>query len=237
MNARKLLIALLLPTALMLSACDDDDDSAPPPTPPGAEDPTVFKFRSDPPEAYLKVDRMGGPATTTALLMPGAAGGPRRQQANLTEPKDDGQYAAEYIATLRTLHFELGPVLASLGLAACGVPGATAADTDVNKCVGQAVHLAPPEVTVIPDVLRLDTSKPSGFPNGRDLDDQVVDLVLAVALINLTDAGATGCFGQPCTARVLADLPLNPGASNPPPLTSFPFFNNQALAPPPPASP
>lgn len=236
MSLRKLLICLLVPLTLGLAGCDDDndgDDAAPP----AAEDPTVFKFRSDPIGAYLKVDRMGGPATTTALLMPGAAGGARRQQANLTEPKDDGQYAAEYISTLRTLHFELGPALQALGLAACGVPGATAAETNVAKCVGQAVHLSPPDVTVIPDVLRLDTSRASGFPNGRDLDDQVIDLLLAVALLNLTDGGPTGCFGAACTARTLADLPLNPGASVPPPLAAFPFFNNVALAPPPAASP
>jgi len=252
MNARKLLIAaLFLPLALV--ACDDGDDGpvgpsgpvGPAGTPAPVEDPTVFKFRSDPQAAYLKVDRMGGPATTTALLKPGGAGGAARQAANLTEPKDDGQYAGEYVATLQTLHFELGPVLTAAGLAACGVPGATAAATNVDKCVGQAVSSTPAPGRVIPDVLFLDTSVASGYPNGRDLDDQVVDILLAIALLNLTDAGPTACGGGPCTTRTLAGPAgspppgpcLNPCASSTPPLTTFPFFNNVALAPPPAASP
>lgn len=199
---------------------------------PSVPDPALntFQFRSDPIEAFVKVDRMGGPATTTALLMPGAAGGNRRQQANLTEPVDDGQYAGEYVRTLRTLHFELAPVLQNLQLATCGVAGATLDETDVGRCVSQA---AP---RVIPDVLQLDTSLPSGYPNGRDADDQVIDILLAIALLDLTDPAAR-CFGTPCTLGTLAGLPLNPGASTPRPLTQFPFFNNVDLAPPPPASP
>jgi hypothetical protein len=202
---------------LTLSACDDDETVIQAP----AEDPTAFKFRSDSIADYVRVDRMGGPATTTALLMPGPAGGNRRQQANLTEPVDDGQFAPEYVATLKTLHFELGPVLQGLGLDACGVPGANVATTNVDDCVTVAAPL------VIPDVLRLDTSQPSGFPNGRDLDDQVVDLLLAVALLDLGTH----------PLRLFADLPLNPPASVPGPLAVFPFFNNQALAAPPAASP
>lgn len=191
--------------------------------------PDQFNFRSDHISTYVKVDRMGGPATTTALLMPGAAGGSRRQQANLTEPADDAQYATEYISTLRTLHYELAPTLASLNLTACGIAGADAAGTNVDQCVTQA---AP---RVIPDVLRLDTSVASGFPNGRDLDDRVVDILLAVGLLDLRPGAM--CFGVQCSAATLANIPLNPGASNPAPLTQFPYFNNQMLAPPPPASP
>ena len=191
--------------------------------------PDQFDFRSDHISTYAKVDRMGGPATTTALLSPGAAGGARRQQANLTEPADDAQYAAEYVSTLRTLHYELAPALATAMLAACGIAGADPAGTNVDQCVTQA---AP---RVIPDVLRLDTNVASGFPNGRDLDDRVVDILLAVGLLDLR-TGAM-CGGVQCTAATLANIPLNPGASNPPPLTQFPYFNNQMLAPPPPATP
>lgn len=221
---------LTLALALLLCACGGGGgDTA---ITPSGPDPALktFEFRNDPIESFIKVDRMGGPATTTALLMPGAAGGNRRQQANLTEPVDDGQYAGEYVRTLRTLHFELAPVLQGLQLATCGIAGATVDETDVGRCVSQA---AP---RVIPDVLQLDTSQPSGYPNGRDADDQVIDILLAIALLDLTDPAAR-CFGTPCALNTLAGLPLNPGFSTPRPLTQFPFFNNVALAPPPPASP
>lgn len=224
MNRATLCLPLLL-SALLLG-CEENTviqvvgDGTPP---------EQFDFRDDHISTYTKVDRMGGPATTTALLMPGAAGGARRQQANLTEPADDAQYAAEYVSTLRTLHYELAPALASLSLTACGIAGADAASTNVDQCVTQA---AP---AVIPDVLTLNTAAASGFPNGRDLDDRVVDILLGVGLLDLRPGAM--CFGAQCTAGTLAGLPLNPGASNPPPLAQFPFFNNQMLAPPPPASP
>lgn len=235
-NIRNLLIAGI---ALSVVACGDDVTRITQTGGGGAPtDPTVFNFRSDAVGAYTKVDRMGGPATTTALLMPGPAGGNRRQQANLTEPADDAQYAQEYISTLRTLHFELGPALAGLTLAACGVPGADAAGTDVSKCVAQALsnNLNSP---VIPDVLRFDTRVASVYPNGRGVDDQVVDRLLATALLDLTDPAAT-CFGVPCTRTTLAALPLNGQQRGIPavaPLASFPYFNNQMLAAPPAASP
>lgn len=236
MNRPLLLLPMLLSGLLL--ACEGDVG---PPGPAGSSglSPDQFDFRSDHISTYVKVDRMGGPATTTALLRPGAAGGSTRQAANLTEPANDAQYAGEYVNTLKTLHYELGPALASLALTPCGVAGVDPASTNVDKCVTQATSVPPagqPGHRVIPDVLRLDTSLASGFPNGRDLDDQVVDILLAVALLDLTDPAAT-CFGGPCTARTLANLPLNPGASNPPPLTQFPYFNNQVLAPPPPATP
>lgn len=231
MNARHL--TAIATVAFALTACGGGGGTQ---VVSSVPDPTVFTFRTDAITSYAKVDRMGGPATTTALLRPGAAGGNTRQQANLTDPADDGQYAPEYINTLRTLHYKLGPQLKGLGIATCGVvpspPPATADSTvDVSKCVNQALAMA----HVIPDVLRLDTSRASVYPNGRNLEDPVVDRLLAIALLDLTDPAAT-CFGGTCTLNTLVGS-LNPAASDPKPLTSFPYLNNVNLAPFPPAQP
>lgn len=72
---------------------------------------------------------------------------------------------------------------------------------------------------IIPDTLKLDLTRPSGFPNGRDLDDPVIDITLAALFI---DFGVTG--QSPAT---FANLPLNPPANDLPFSSTFPF-----LAPP-----
>ena len=51
---------LIVASQLALIACTDETTVVQQGTG-GATDPTVFVFRTDPKEAYLKVDRMGGP--------------------------------------------------------------------------------------------------------------------------------------------------------------------------------
>lgn len=253
MNPTRLTLSFVF--VLGLSACGDDVTRVTEVTGGGSGDPAAFNFRSNAPSEYVdmrtvmimgapvmqnfaKLDRMGGPATTTVLLSPGPAGGQRRQQANRTNPVDDAQYAAEYISTLRVIHSELATPLTSLGLTPCARPGPSGgvSDYDVGDCVTQAVssNLNSP---VIPDVLILDTRQPSVYPNGRGVDDPVVDLLLATALLDLTNAT---CLGGACTQTTFSGLPLNPERRGIPPvapLANFPFFNNAALAPPPAATP
>lgn len=232
MNVRHSLLTLLLGAAL--AGCGDDvtkviNQGGGTPT----TDPTVFAFRSDAITEYTRVDRMGGPATTTALLSPGPSGGARRQVANSTDPVDDTDYASEYVTALKRYHFHLAPQLAG-AVDTCGTAGSTEANTDVGPCVVQA--LANP---VIPDVLRLNTSQVSDYPNGRKPDDPVVDVLLAIALLDLggDNDGPGTCFNLPCTQKSLASLPLNVMQSTPPSLPDFPYLNNAQLAPPPPADP
>jgi hypothetical protein len=71
----------------------------------------------------------------------------------------------------------------------------------------------------VPDTLKLDLNQPSGFPNGRDLDDPVIDITLAALFVDFTVTGQS-----PAT---FANLPLNPPANDKPFSTTFPF-----LAPP-----
>ena len=72
---------------------------------------------------------------------------------------------------------------------------------------------------IVPDTLKLDLTRTPGFPNGRDLDDPVIDITLAALFL---DFGVTG--QSPMT---FANLPLNPPANDLPFSTAFPF-----LAPP-----
>jgi hypothetical protein len=67
---------------------------------------------------------------------------------------------------------------------------------------------------VLPDVLTVDPTKPAGFPNGRKLDDPVVDLTLAALFLDL----------KKHPVDLLAKLPLNPSGNDVPLRASFPYF-------------
>jgi hypothetical protein len=71
----------------------------------------------------------------------------------------------------------------------------------------------------VPDTLKLDLSRPAGFPNGRTLTDPVIDITLAALFVDFTVTGQS-----PAT---FANLPLNPPANDKPFSDTFPF-----LAPP-----
>lgn len=94
-------------------------------------------------------------------------------------------------------------------------PTPTPTSFNVTRCLNQQVA---PGVSVanavIPDTLTLSLQSPSGFPNGRDLDDPVVDITLAVIFLNL--------LVHP--ANTFARIPVNPGSNDVPLRTSFPYF-------------
>jgi hypothetical protein len=68
---------------------------------------------------------------------------------------------------------------------------------------------------IVPDTIKFDPSKPVAYPNGRALTDQVVDITVAAALVDLSG-------GTPLS--VLADLPLNPPANDVPFKAKFPYL-------------
>ena len=208
MSAR-LLLPLLL--GLALAACERDDDA----TNVALADTLVdrgadpFVFRTDPAEAYVRVDRMGAAAVAT-LVLPGGA---TRDQFNLGEPADDGDYSGQIVPRLNTIHFELDDDLEAGGLTPCAI----------DACIRQIV----PEI--VPDVIRLALAEPDGFPNGRTLGDPVVDRLVALALLDLGTPGR--CGSAPCSISTFEDQPLNPPANELPLLQDFPYF---ALPHPPP---
>jgi hypothetical protein len=93
-------------------------------------------------------------------------------------------------------------------------PTATAAALDVTPCLNQLVAGRSVASLFVPDVITLDLAKPSGFPNGRRMQDPVIDLELAALFLDLkTDPVDT-----------LAKLPLNPSGNDKPLLSGFPFL-------------
>lgn len=102
-------------------------------------------------------------------------------------------------------------------------PAPTATTLDVLPCVNQRVSVdrVPPGTRVIdlivPDTITIWPDRTIGFPNGRLLNDPVVDITLAIALLDVNSAGQN--------TRSFADRPLNPPRATQPPLADFPFAN------------
>lgn len=89
---------------------------------------------------------------------------------------------------------------------------------NVSACLSQVIpgtNGATPASLVVPDTIKIDLTKPAGFPNGRRLQDPVVDITLAVLFLDVNAPGQS-----PAT---FANLPLNPPANDLPFLSSFPF--------------
>lgn len=174
-----------------------------------------WTFRSDSPGDYTRVDRMGMPAVSTALVSDTGGTETTKTDYNDGDPSDDaaGTFAPELIANLTALHAALDDDLTGLDLVPCSM-------TPDPACLTQEVA---PGVSVqslvVPDTITVNTGAPAGFPNGRRLDDQAIDVTLGVILLDLTTTGQT-----PAT---LAGVPVNPNHNDATFLTEFPY-----LAPP-----
>lgn len=180
------------PTATTTTATTTDPTATTTETTTTGDDP--FMFDDADPASLSQVDRMGMPAINTAVIT-------SKDKYNQATPADDvmGTYVPEIIANLTGLHAALDDDLAGFGLTPC-VAG--------MSCVDQAGPL------VVPDTLKLSLGGTAGFPNGRKLADPVMDVTLAVVLLDLEvhDAGT------------LAGVPLNPPANDVAFLADFPYL-------------
>ncbi len=178
-----------------------------------------WDFRSDDPTDYTRVDRMGMPAVSTALVSDTGGTETTKNDYNDGDPEADVAmtFVPELGANLQGLHTVLDvDDLAGAGLISCAAP----VTFDPTACLAQEVAPGVPVgALVIPDTLTVNTSAAAGFPNGRLLSDPVIDVTLAVILLDL-DAGTQ----SPTT---IAELPLNPPANDVDFLDAFPY-----LAPP-----
>ncbi|MEO1267871.1 MAG: DUF4331 family protein, partial [Myxococcota bacterium] len=95
-----------------------------------------------------------------------------------------------------------------LELTPCSVVG-----DGTGVCAAQAVPL------IIPDTLKIDTSTDAGFPNGRLLADPVMDVTLAVILLDLSveEQDVTTLVGVNPTANDLGEDGAFP--------TEFPYLH------------
>ena len=140
----------------------------------------VFRF-PDPASNYVQIQRMGNPLINELLIGTGS-----KDRFSMDQPKNDSQFAG----------FLLDPLLARVLNAATGgvVAIPTPPRTDLLPLVTYAPPIAAPGTPAGPvaDLLRLNTGvpptaaasrkrmgllagDPAGFPNGRRLQDDVVD--------------------------------------------------------------
>lgn len=191
-------LAITLMSCGLLVACSDNDDDG------GvvAEEPD-FAFSTADFSAYTRVDRMGMPAIATALIS-------SKDSYNQADPDDDldaaNPFVGEILTSLESLHTALDDDLAGASLTPCTVVG-----DGTGTCAAFAVPL------IIPDTIKLDTSAAAGFPNGRLLTDPVIDVTLAVALLELTGEPA------PHTPTALVGV-LNPSENDREFRNTFPFL-------------
>jgi hypothetical protein len=158
-------------------------------------EPAGYDFDDTPPDQLSQVDRMGMPAINTAVIS-------SKDDYNEAGPADDiaGTFVPEIVASLEGLHAALDDDLTGLTLTPCAV----------DDCVGQAAPL------VVPDVIHIDPEDPAGFPNGRLPADPVIDVTLALVLLDLTVPGQD--------VLLFANLPLNPPANDLPFPAEFPYL-------------
>jgi len=155
----------------------------------------TYNFSTAPAIQYSQIDRVGMPGVNTAVIT-------SKDAYNAATPTDDasGLFVAQITTDVGNIHTILDGALTGAGLS----PAST------TTSVTQAAPL------IVPDTLKIDTTATAGFPNGRLLTDPVMDITLAVVLLDL------GQHGQ--TVSTLASLPLNPPANDEPFLATFPYL-------------
>ena len=175
-------------------------------------DQNAFNFATDQPSAYTQVDRMGIPALNTALIT-------SKDAYNADVPANDANYAGEIVTNLTGIHSALRDDVLGANLTPCSTSGVLG--PDVSPCLSQRIFQGGPTVqqAAIPDVLNIDPAGSAGFPNGRRPQDPVMDVVLAILLLDMSAH----------TPTTLVGVPLNPtqndlgteGAF----LTTFPYLH------------
>ncbi len=166
-----------------------------------------YNFPDDPYDAYTQIDRHGAvEAGTAGIAAPEGLGFNKgsdisiRDDYNASNPVEDaaGMWVPEIAASVTFFHDALDDDIESLDL--------TPATFD------QTIAQAGP--VIIPDTIKYDPSMPTAYPNGRTLEDRVVDITLAAVLLDL------GVH----PLNTFASIPLNPGANDVPFGTEFPYL-------------
>jgi hypothetical protein len=196
------------PTTTDATTTDPTATTDPDPSTDGTGGDQGFVFADDPYDAYVQIDRHGAVEAGTAAIrgseglgfMPGD-NIDIRDDYNASNPAEDamGAWIPEIQQSLVFFHDALDDDLISIGV----VPAT------INESIMQAGPV------IIPDTIKYDPSKPTAYPNGRKLQDRVVDITLAAVLIKLGP-------DQPVT--LFADIPLNPGANDVAFKNTFPFL-------------
>jgi hypothetical protein len=147
---------------------------------------------------WRQVSRLGLPLINEAVI-----GLQDKDGWNRRSPADDAMYYAQYFdkpILVRDAE-AIGFYGAGGPLAGC-VPGGGLAAlrsgrlADIVPIINLPDHTGAEKISSIGDVLRVDLGQPSGFPNGRKLDEDVVDVELKLLLCTL-NAGTPFPTGIP----------------------------------------
>ena len=98
-------------------------------------------------------------------------------------------------------------------------PTATVTAYNVENCFTQIIPGTNGQTLrslIVPDTVKLDLTRPAAYPNGRDLDDKVIDITLAALFLDFTVTGQS--------PDTFANLPLNPPANDKPFSATFPYL-------------
>jgi hypothetical protein len=213
----------ILATAILFglqAGCDGDDPATTQAGPAGSGSSSSgaggggdsFTFDTTPPTDYVQVERHGAVEAGTVGIALAAGLGPKyphvmgaddisiRDDYNASNPAEDAanKWVMEISNSVMTLQAVLNDDLTGLMLT----------PADLAKGLAQAGPV------IIPDTIKYDPAKPVAYPNGRALEDQVVDITIAAALLDL------GVH----PLSFFADLPLNPPANDVPFKGTFPYL-------------
>lgn len=176
-------------------------------------DPSIFEFRDDLPNAYTQIDRMGLPAVNTALI---ATENKDAYNADAPTARASGDYNTDIRQAVLLYHLGgpgtqpagngLDDDLMGLGLDACSTTQAAGQTSQCEQQIGSVLGAG--------DQIAVDTEMPAGFPNGRQPANAVIDIVLALVLLDLNTEAITTFY----------DLPLNPTENDVPFPDEFPYL-------------
>ena len=171
-----------------------------------AVDPGPFVADDPDPTLYTRVDFQGLPAVNTVLIPcadPDNGNCRKDDYNNATQAEVSGaMFDMEVSNSIFFIADSLDDDLIAVGLGGseCGTP----------QCVSFVDQF------IEPDALTVDSASPSGFPNGRALEDPVIDYTLAAILLDLA--------GDITLITTFADLPLNPAANDVAFQKTFPYL-------------
>ena len=100
--------------------------------------------------------------------------------------------------------------------------GQTSQSFNVTRCMDQVADGNSVRNIMIPDVVTFDPARPAGYPNGRRLQDPVIDIMLAYLFLDLTRH----------TPTTLVNVPLNPNRLDQPLRLTFPYYAAPIGSPP-----
>jgi hypothetical protein len=158
---------------------------------------------------WRQVSRLGLPLINEAVI-----GLQDKDGWNRQHPKDDAKYYAAYFDNPIAVRDAeaIGFYGAGGPLAGCAVNGQgprTGRLADIVPVINLPDHTGAEKINSIGDVIRVDLGQASGFPNGRKLTEDVVDVELQLLLCTLGKGGP---------------IPDGPSANEAPFKAAFPFL-------------